>query len=138
MLTKRAADPAFARLLRARMTNAEQRLWNELRNRKLRGFKFRRQYPLGGYVVDFVCVDRALVIEVDGGQHSNETRHKRQRTEWLEQHGWRVLRFWNNEVHGNLTGVLERILEALESVGTSPHPTPLPQAGEGISREADS
>jgi very-short-patch-repair endonuclease len=131
MLTRRSADPTFARALRSRMTNTEQRLWNELGNRKLRGFKFRRQFPLGGYVVDFVCVDRALAIEVDGGQHSEATRYEQQRREWLELHGWRVLRFWNNDVHDNLAGVLERVLEALESVGPSPHPNPLPQAGEG-------
>jgi very-short-patch-repair endonuclease len=131
MLTKRAVDPSFARELRSRMTNAEQRLWNAVRNRKLHGFKFRRQFPLGRYVVDFVCLDRSLVIEVDGGQHSEQTRHKRERTEWLERHGWRILRFWNNEVQENFAGVLETILVALGEVGASPHPDPLPQAGEG-------
>ena len=133
MMVKRSTDPTRARELRAKPTEMEIRLWHHLRNRKLLGFKFRRQVPLGGYIVDFVCVECTLVVEVDGGQHALGTRYERDRQHWLEQHGWRVMRFWNNEVKENLAGVLESIAETLRPGATSPHPPPLPQAGEGHS-----
>jgi very-short-patch-repair endonuclease len=131
MLTRRAINPSRARALRARQTPTESRLWHELRNRKLLGFKFRRQVPLGRYVVDFAYVERGLVIELDGGQHDLDSPRERQRTQWLDEHGWRVLRFWTPELHDNLGGVIETIAVALESATGSPHPNPLPQAGEG-------
>jgi very-short-patch-repair endonuclease len=133
MIVKRSSDPARARELRAQPTEMEIRLWHHLRNRKLIGFKFRRQVPLGRYIVDFVCVERSLVVEVDGGQHGLGTKYERDRQQWLEAQGWRVLRFWNNEVKENLAGVLETIAEALRPGASSPHPPPLPQAGEGQS-----
>ena len=108
------------------MTDAERRLWHELRGRRLGGHKFKRQWTLGPYVVDFCCWERRLVVEVDGGQHSPETDARR--TAWLEGESYRVLRFWNNEVLTNMEGVLQAILGALEF---HPHPNPLPQAGEG-------
>ena len=82
----------------------------------MRGFKFRCQHPLGPYVLDFACVEHRLVIEADGGQHA-ESDHDRQQTAWLEAQGWRVLRFWNNEVLANTEGVLDAILRALGMVG---------------------
>lgn len=93
-----------ARALRRSSTDAENLLWSRLRNRQFHNLKFRRQVPLGRYIVDFYCHDLRLVIELDGGQHSEEV--DRQRTEWLESEGYRVVRFWNHEVMGNIDGVL--------------------------------
>jgi very-short-patch-repair endonuclease len=87
--------------------------------------------PIGRYIVDFVCKEAVLIIELDGGQHSSITKYDGARTRWLEQHGWRVLRFWNNDVTENLSGVLEVILATVSAAPNSPHPVPLPQAGEG-------
>ena len=106
---------AFARELRQKQTDAERGLWMRLRNRQLEDVKFRRQQPIGPYVVDFVSFERRIIIEIDGGQHdSKETRDRdEQRTTWLEDRGYQVLRFWNNEVLTNMEGVLESVREAL-------------------------
>jgi very-short-patch-repair endonuclease len=122
-----------ARRLRRNATDAELRLWNGLRSRAIDGCKFVRQQPIGPYVVDFVCRERRLVIEVDGGQH-NESDADRVRDQWLQDHNYRVLRFWNNDVLNNTNGVLETIVIALQEE-TPPHPTafggrPLPASGE--------
>ena len=101
-----------ARALRVTMTDAERRLWACLRGRRLVGYKFRRQHPLGRYILDFACIEHRLAIEADGGQHSESASDER-RTAWLERQGWRVLRFWNNEILTNTEGVQEMILEAL-------------------------
>jgi very-short-patch-repair endonuclease len=103
---------AFARELRTNMTDAEKRLWWLVRNRQLDGHKFRRQHPIGVFVADFVCVERRLIIELDGGQHAGSADDAR-RTAWLEDHGWRVIRFWNNDVLTGTEDVLEMILQAL-------------------------
>jgi very-short-patch-repair endonuclease len=122
-----------ARRLRQNSTDAELRLWHRLRSRLIEGHKFVRQEPIGPYVVDFICRERRLVVEVDGGQHAeNET--DRQRDMWLRQHNYRVVRFWNNDVLANTSGVLETISKALGE-DTPPHPTafggrPLPASGE--------
>jgi very-short-patch-repair endonuclease len=105
---------AFARELRTNMTDAEKRLWWLVRNRQLDGHKFRRQHPIGIFVADFVCIERRLIIELDGGQHADSADDAR-RTAWLEDHGWRVIRFWNNDVLTGTEGVLEVILQALRS-----------------------
>jgi len=102
-----------ARALRGAMTDAEQRLWYHLRNRRLGGYKFRRQVTFGPYVADFACVAARLIVEVDGGQHANRTVEDATRTQYLEQQGYRVVRFWNNEVLGNIEGVLERLIAVL-------------------------
>jgi very-short-patch-repair endonuclease len=104
----------LVRQLRRCQTDAERALWARLQNRQL-GVKFRRQAPLGPYIVDFVCLRKRLVVEVDGGQHGEELDRRRDaaRTAWLEGEGYRVLRVWNNEVLGNMEGVLTCIMEAL-------------------------
>jgi len=96
-----------ARDLRQNMTDAERRLWRELRCGSL-GARFRRQVPIGPYIVDFACFPRRLVIEIDGGQHLGDTRDQA-RDAWLADQGFRVLRFWNHEVLKNVEGVLEVI-----------------------------
>ena len=112
------SDVRRARALRAAMTDPEIHLWVRLRGRQLDGFAFRRQIPIGPYVVDFVCFKASLVIEVDGGQHSTMTMSDSERTSWLESRGFRVLRFWNMDVRQQTEGVLEEIRAALH--GSSP------------------
>lgn len=105
----------FARKLRREMTDAERALWRILRDRRFDRVKFRRQVSLGRYVADFLSYSARLIVEVDGSQHGEErSAHDLERTAWLESHGFRVLRFWNNEVLGNLEGVVRRITEVLE------------------------
>ena len=108
-----------ARELRSRSTDAELKLWNRLRARALNGHKFVRQAPIGSFVVDFICRERRLIVEVDGGQHSTSTADAT-RDKWLTDHRYRVLRFWNNDVLRNTEGVLETIAEALAEA--PPHP----------------
>lgn len=102
--------------LRRDQTRAEQKLWSRLRDRRLSGYKFRRQVPLGRFIVDFSCYDARLVVELDGGQHAKavQSMTDSERTAWLESRGFRVLRFWNNEVEENMDGVLARILDVLK------------------------
>lgn len=107
-----------SRKLRRNSTDAERKLWTILRNRELGGFKFRQQVELDGYVVDFLCHERRLIVEVDGGQHTPERDARR--TAYLENQGFRILRFWNHDVLQNLDGVWTTIEEALT---TPPHPT---------------
>jgi very-short-patch-repair endonuclease len=116
----------IARTLRGRMTDAERILWQHLRAHRLIGKKFRRQQPLGPYIVDFICLEARLVIEVDGGQHQSCDADKT-RDAWLETQGFRVLRFWNNEVLRNLPAVLEKVISLL-----LPSPQPSPAKGEGV------
>jgi len=102
-----------ARRLRKNPTEVEKRLWSRLRGKQLDGFRFRRQSPIGPYVVDFVCPAAKLVVEVDGGQHS-ETADA-ERAGWLESNGYRVIRFWNNDVLENMDGVIEEIVRVLRA-----------------------
>jgi len=104
--------PRKATELRQNTTDAERRLWAVLRDRRLQGYKFRRQHPIGRFIADFACTKHRLVIEADGGQHDDNPADA-QRTVWLEGHGWRVIRFWNNEVLSNTEGVVSTILQAL-------------------------
>jgi very-short-patch-repair endonuclease len=104
---------ARARLLRKRMTDAERRLWSKLRMRQVEGFRFRRQAPIGPYVVDFICLELKLIVEVDGGQHAMPQADAK-RTTWLESEGYRVVRFWNNDVLKNTEAVLQSLYEALK------------------------
>jgi very-short-patch-repair endonuclease len=113
-----------ARGLRRAMTDVEQKFWYRLRNRQLSGCKFRRQHGIGQYIVDFVCTEAMLIIELDGGQHADQAIYDERRSLFLQAMGYRVLRFWNNDALTNIESVLEVILEALAS--PSPHPSPLP------------
>jgi very-short-patch-repair endonuclease len=106
-----------ARKLRATPTDVEQTLWKSLRRTQLRGIAFRRQHPVGPYVLDFYCSSARLAIEVDGGQHAAGVTKERdlRRDRWLSSKGIKMLRFWNNEVSANLDGVLQAICTALDS-----------------------
>ena len=131
-----------AKQLRSNQTDAELKLWYHLRAHRFMGLKFKRQKPVGRYIVDFICVEQKLDIELDGGQHSEQTAYDAERDDWLRSEGYAVLRFWNNEVMQEMEGVLERIRLAL-----SPGPSPAsgrgeqdsslsPLAGRGLGRGA--
>ena len=117
-----------ARSLRQVMTEAETRIWSRLRAHRLGGASFRRQVPIGPYIADFVCHDTRLIIEIDGGQHAENTQD-RKRVAWLRNEGFSVLRFWNNEALSNTDGVVEEIVRSLESV--IPPSLTLPRKGGG-------
>ena len=108
-----------ARSLRSDMTDAERLLWRALRGKQLNGYRFRRQHPIGKYIADFACVEQKIVIELDGGQHQEQLEYDEQRTAFLRAHGWQVLRFWNNDVLNNLTGVLSTIANSLTAAPPS-------------------
>lgn len=112
-----------ARLLRSEMTLAERKLWQALRGKQLEDCRFRRQHPIGPYIADFACLEKSLVIELDGGQHQEQQEYDERRTVFLQFQGWRVLRFWNNDVLSNLEGVLANVVDALTS---SPPSQPSP------------
>ena len=118
-----------AKTLRSKQTEAEQRLWYHLRAHRFLGLKFKRQKPMGRYIVDFVCLEQRLIIEIDGGQHSEQVHYDQRRDAWLRSQGYTVLRFWNNDVMQQLEGVLEQIRLTLS-------PAPLPQVGEGSNSES--
>lgn len=117
-----------ATILRREMTDAERKLWQGLRQRQVEGHKFRRQYPIGPYVADFVCLSAGLVVEVDGGQHAERVEEDAARTRVLERAGFKVLRYWNDDVLLKTDTVLQAIWAELAN---RPHPNPPPQAGEG-------
>jgi len=98
-----------AKSLRKSQTQAEHLLWRNLRARQLDGVKFRRQVPVGNYIVDFVSFEKKIVIELDGGQHAETTARDAARDAWLQGRGYKVLRFWDNEIFQNMEGVLEVI-----------------------------
>ncbi|MBA4421061.1 MAG: endonuclease domain-containing protein [Anaerolinea sp.] len=110
-----------AKDLRKQQTPAEARLWGQLRNRRLYGYKFKRQTVIGNFIADFSCAETRLIIEVDGSQHGNQVEYDQSRTAFFEENGYKLIRFWNAEVLQDLDGVLERITNALS-------PT-LPQEG---------
>jgi very-short-patch-repair endonuclease len=125
-----------AKHMRSAPTPAEHRLWQIVRAKRLEGWKFRRQAPIGPYMPDFVCHSAKLVVEVDGGHHCEEDDGKRDG--WLRSQGFRILRFWNNDIFDNEEGVLTVILAALEASaaassrgGRTPLPSPSPTRGEG-------
>lgn len=105
-----------ARSLRNNPTESEKKLWNHIRSEQL-GVKFRRQYPLGSYFADFACKEKKLIIELDGGQHAEETkrRYDDNRTAYIESQGYKVLCFWNNEIFENMEGVIRTIVQQLSS-----------------------
>jgi very-short-patch-repair endonuclease len=101
----------LGKALRKRPTDAEQLLWRHLRMKQTEGLKFRRQQPIDNYIVDFICFENRIIIEVDGGQHADENNKDRERDSYLQQFGFKVLRFWNNDVLQNTNEVLEIIRE---------------------------
>ena len=117
----------FARGLRQTMTDAEQTLWYHLRGRRLPGWKFRRQFPVGRYIADFACPEARTIIELDGGQHNGSIRDE-DRDSFLRAEGFTVLRFWNNDVLTDTDAVLQAIAHALTGL---PSPQPSPASGRG-------
>jgi very-short-patch-repair endonuclease len=117
----------FAKSLRAEMTQAEQKLWLHLRAHRLQQHKFKRQQPIGPYIADFICFGARLIVEVDGSQHLENPRDAK-RDEWFKVNGYRVLRFWNDQVLQETESVLEVILRAVEE---TPLPQPLSRKGRG-------
>ncbi len=111
----RGSKTSLARELRQRQTEAEKTLWARLRNRQLESVKFRREQPIGHYVVDFAIFENRIIVKIDGGQHNERgiTEKDEERAVWLKGKGYHILRFWNNEVLKNVDGVLEVIREAL-------------------------
>mgnify|MGYP002277152723 CR=1 FL=1 len=132
MKTHKHRLTGIARELRANSTDAELLLWKHLRNRQLGGYKFRRQLPVGSAIADFLCIDAMLIVELDGGQHADQFAADSVRTARLEAAGYKVIRFWNDQVLTQTEEVLAEILRNLE--GNSPHPNPLPE-GEGEKHE---
>jgi len=120
---------ALGKVLRKRPTQAEQLLWKHLRMRQLGGFKFRRQQPIDNYIVDFVCFEKRIIIEVDGGQHSECKENDMARDNYLRHQGFQVIRFWNNEVLKNMDGVLAIIRDRC----LSPAPQSPPVKGGEVS-----
>ena len=121
-----------ARALRRNFTDAEQKFWLQVKDRRLEAHKFRRQVPIGPYIVDFLCLEKHLVIELDGGQHNENRAKDEQRTRYLERQGFRVVRFWNNEMLPNMPGVLEVVLVHLSRRSAEP-PRPVGEGrGEGL------
>ena len=120
---------ARARILRQQSSEAEKALWKQLRGRRLKGFKFRRQVVIEKYIVDFVCLEAGLVIEADGGQHLEQKIYDERRSHFLESKGFKILRFWNNEILVELSSVLEQIELVLNK---APSPQPSPPRGEGV------
>ena len=125
VLTKPRLLTPIAKRLRHEMTDAERVLWREVRAHRFAGLKFKRQEPLGLYVVDFVCYAAKLIVELDGGHHADQQDVDAERTRWLESCGFRVVRFWNNDVLTNTAGVMQEIEKKL------PSPRPSPARGEG-------
>ena len=119
-----------AKRLRRDQTDAERKLWMHLRSRQMNGFKFRRQQPIGRYIVDFFCPESKLVVELDGGHHTGQVEADMQRTDFLAKAGYRVLRFWDNEVLTDTEAVLQKIVNELNH----PSPQPSPSRGEGGNR----
>lgn len=115
---------SHAKQLRRELTPQERRLWYLLRSRRFRLYKFRRQHPVGRYILDFACCEARLAIELDGGQHQENQEYDKQRTAWLAQKGWVVLRFWNNELWAREEAVLEKVFATLQVLLPSPRPSP--------------
>jgi very-short-patch-repair endonuclease len=124
---REGAKKDLARSLRKNMTNAERSIWRHLRMQQL-GVRFRRQHAVGPYVADFICLERRLIVEIDGGQH-NGCRADEQREAWLLARGFRVKRYWNDEALLRPSDVIADICAALDE--KRPHPSLPPQAGEG-------
>jgi very-short-patch-repair endonuclease len=122
----------LAKKLRAESTDAERRLWSHLRAHRFLGLKFRRQHPIGEFIVDFVCPELKLIVELDGGQHSERAAEDAARTSRLQAQGFVVVRYWNNDVMNDLDSVIRDLERRVEALRAAPLPCPLPaQRGEG-------
>ena len=117
-----------SRQLRKNMTSQERKLWNIIRERRFFGYRFRRQFPISSYIVDFVCREKRIIIEIDGGQHNEiqNIEYDNKRTEFLKSEGFQVIRFWNNDVDNNMDGIYERLKEVfkIDDKITPPQPSP--------------
>jgi very-short-patch-repair endonuclease len=127
---KYVLDHKLQLTLRNNMTDAERKLWGVLRGKQFDGFKFRRQHPYEQYILDFACLEKKLIVEVDGGQHTEDTLRDSERTLFLGKAGFRVLRFWNHEVMAQMDAVRESIWRALHD-NANPSPPSPPLEGEG-------
>jgi len=126
-----------SRQLRKNMTNQEKKLWNIIRNRQFFGLRFRRQFPIGNYIADFICREKKIIIEIDGGQHneSKNINYDNKRTEFLYSKGYKVIRFWNNDIDKNLVGVYEKLKEVFNVIDTVTPPQPSPsREGENLNQ----
>ncbi len=121
---------ALAKKLRSESTDAERRLWSHLRAHRFLGLKFRRQHPIGDFIVDFVCPELKLIVELDGGQHAERAAEDVARTSRLQAQGFVVVRYWNNEVMNDFDSVIRDLEGRIESLRASPLPSPLPASGE--------
>jgi very-short-patch-repair endonuclease len=130
---KKVRSDKLQRALRNNMSDAEQVLWHLLRGRQISGLKFRRQHPFGDFILDFVCLENKLVIEVDGGQHGQQSGYDENRTQKLQAAGFRVLRFWNNKVLQEIESVKEKIWLAVQELQSHPPPN-LPLEGGGAGK----
>ncbi|MBR6162769.1 endonuclease domain-containing protein [bacterium] len=108
----------LAKKLRQNQTPQERKMWNLLRNHKIENLKFKRQYPIGKYIVDFICTDIQLIIEIDGGQHNepHNIQLDSERTQYLKSRGYEVIRFWNNDIDNNIEGVYKKITETINNL----------------------
>jgi very-short-patch-repair endonuclease len=131
---KKIRSGKLQRTLRNNLSDAEQALWRLLRGRQICGLKFRRQHPFGDYILDFVCLENRLVIEVDGGQHGQQTEYDENRTQELQAAGFRVLRFWNNEVLNEKESVREKIWLMIEDLQSHPPPNLPLEEGGGVEK----
>ncbi len=117
---------AFARTLRRNQTDSERKLWQLLRGRRFLDMKFRRQQQIGPYIVDFYCSRAKLIIELDGSHHLDQMQYDETRTHFLQQEGYTVFRFWDNEILRDSEGVMNKIHTFFQARNNSPHPCPLP------------
>ena len=132
---RRGIALARARVMRHEPTDAERVLWRLLRAKRLAGSKWRRQQPIGHYIVDFICLEARLIVEADGSEHLDST-HDARRDAWLRQQGFKLLRFWNNDVLARTDAVLDTILSTLNGgAGVSPTPLPCPSPARGEGEE---
>ncbi len=130
---KKIRSGKLQRALRNNISDAEQVLWHLLRGHQISGLKFRRQHPFGDDILDFVCLENRLVIEVDGGQHGKQAAYDENRTQKLQAAGFRVLRFWNNEVLKEMESVSEKIWLVIQELQSHPPPN-LPLEGGGVKK----
>jgi very-short-patch-repair endonuclease len=125
-----------AKSLRTDLTDAERRIWSRLRREQL-GCRFRRQHPLGGYVLDFACLDPKLIVEIDGSQHMDQVSYDERRTAWLTQQGFRVLRFWSNDALSQTDAVIAEVLAAVQAARLPAPSLTLPQRGRECSEQQE-